>query len=216
MLSLSKFHKENVFNPWSETDGVADVGEFASAIRRENLLAYFSSRTNVKYIFMAEALGYQGGHFSGIALTCERMFLGFHQIKKEQIFQNYLPKRTSDPKLLQGVEKEKGFNEPTDTVVWQALLENKINPFEVMLWNIFPFHPHLPNEMLTNRTPTGEELLIGYQYFQELKKIFPDAKIIAIGKKCELTLKKFNVECIAVPHPSMGGANKFREALKKL
>lgn len=214
--SLSEYHAENVFNPWVETDGVADIGIQAPAIRRVNLTAYLSLRKSAEYIFMAEALGYQGGHFSGVALTCERMLLGYHAVKPEQIFADYQPQRTSNPELLKGMVKDKGFNEPTDTVVWGALLEQGLDPFKVVMWNIFPFHPHLTDDMLSNRTPTEQELLTGYKYFELLRKMYPNAKIVAIGKKCGDTLKKFGVKCLDVPHPSMGGANRFREAIKKL
>ena len=109
--SLTAYSGTNVFNPWRDSDGVADVGAMAPAIRRLNLTAYLGLRQDVDYIFMAEALGYQGGHFSGVALTCERMLLGYHAVQPAMVFGNYQAQRTSDPALLQGLLKQKGFND---------------------------------------------------------------------------------------------------------
>ena len=52
--------------------------------------------------------------------------------------------RTSSPtsSLLKGTQQKDGFNEPTDTVVWSAIVEKGIDPYDTLLWNIFPFHPH--------------------------------------------------------------------------
>ena len=85
-----------------------------------------------------------------------------------------------------------------------------------MLWNIFPFHPYKPSGILTNRTPTGPELDIGIQFARDLLELRPGMKVIAIGRKSAGTLEKYGVPCAAVPHPSMGGANRFREAVDRL
>ena len=95
---------------------------------------------------MAEAVGYQGGRFSGIAITCERMLLGFHNdVKPAMILPDGIGKRTSradSPLLLNNKQRLEGFNEPTDTVVWSALLENNISTYDAIFVVIFfPFHP---------------------------------------------------------------------------
>lgn len=217
VAKLSTYRGKNVFNPWGESDALHDIGAAAPIIRRMNLAVYMGLRPQVDYIFMGEALGYQGGHFSGVALTCERMLLGYHDVKPEVIFGEYQAKRTSDPtKLSNKVWQMKGFNEPTDTVVWQGLQEFGFDTNRVFLWNIFPFHPYQEGDLLTNRTPTQEELREGFVYFKELQKFYPRAKVVAIGKKCQQTLAAFGVECVALRHPSMGGAAEFRRGLTEL
>lgn len=217
IAKLSGYRGKNVFNPWGESDSLYDIGVAAPVVRRMNLAVYMALRPRVDYIFMGEALGYQGGHFSGVALTCERMILGYHQVKPRMIFGDYVAKRTSDPeKIGNKVVQRNGFNEPTDTVVWQGLLDCGFDTGRVFLWNIFPFHPYRAGNILTNRTPNQEELRIGFGYFNELLQFYPRARVVAIGKKCQETLLYFGVECVALRHPSMGGVAEFRRGLAEL
>lgn len=216
---LQKYHGENVFNPWNEYDTSCDIGERAPIIRSENLRRYFELRPNPKYLFIAEALGYQGGHFSGIAITSERILLGEHpDVDPKSVLADWKYERTSDvnSSLLNRTQKLKGFNEPTDTVVWNAIASHGLKSFECVLWNIFPFHPHQPGKLLTNRTPNNSELDIGVEYAKDLLEIFPGMKIIAIGANAAKTLKRYGFVCEEVRHPSMGGANKFREQVEAI
>lgn len=216
---LQNYHKENVFNPWSEFDTSCDIGAKGVEIRQGNLRRYLELRKNAHYLFIAEGLGYQGGHFSGIAITSERILLGEHpSIRPESVLGEWQYVRTSDPQsgLLNRTQKLQGFNEPTDTVVWNTLATLGLDTFDVILWNIFPFHPHQPGKLLSNRTPSQEELDVGIEYARQLLELFPGMKIIAIGAKAAATLEHYGVPCQAVRHPSMGGASEFKEQVKQI
>ena len=64
---LQSYHSEQVFNPWRDFDTSCDIGPQAPVIRSANLRRYLELRPDAHYLFIAEALGYQGGHFSGVA-----------------------------------------------------------------------------------------------------------------------------------------------------
>lgn len=216
---LQEYQSEQVFNPWREYDASCDIGVQAPVIRSANLKRYLELRQSARYLFLAEAIGYQGGHFSGIAITSERILLGHHpDIKPESVLGDWQYQRTSNPKssMLNKMQQQKGFNEPTDTVVWNALNKHGLAAFDVILWNIFPFHPYKDGNLLSNRTPSRTELDTGIEYTKMLLELVPGMKIITIGQKAAQTLGKYGIDCSAVPHPSMGGANKFKAAVAEL
>lgn len=216
---LQKYHGENVFNPWGEFDESCDIGARGLEIRVANLRRYLELRQKAHYLFIAEGLGYQGGHFSGIAITSERILLGEHpDVDPKSVLGDWKYERTSNPEspLLNRTQKLKGFNEPTDTVVWNALNRHGLAAFDVILWNIFPFHPHKPGDILTNRTPSKEELDIGIEYARQLMELVPNMQVLAIGQKAATTLEKYGVPCMVAPHPSMGGANRFKAKVAEI
>src|SRR5256885_6986355 len=66
-----------VFNPWWQIDEENDIGPQSAATRRKHLTVYFRERLGTAGLaIIGEAIGYRGGHFSGIAMTSERMLLG--------------------------------------------------------------------------------------------------------------------------------------------
>ena len=178
--NLQSYQQAGVFNPWREYAPAYDIGPQAPDIRSANLRRYLELRQQAHYLFIAEALGYQGGHFSGIAITSERILLGHHP--------------DVDPQSVLG----------------------GLASFDVILWNIFPFHPYKGENLLTNRTPSTTELDVGIEYARMLLELVPNMQIIAIGQKAAGTLTRYGVSCTAVPHPSMGGANRFKAAVDEL
>jgi hypothetical protein len=122
-----------VFNPWWQIDEENDIGRIAPIIRRQQLRAYVQERLGrAKLVVIGEALGYRGGHFSGIPMTSERILLGK---KKEVVAPLYKPQRTSKPE-----KRPNGFSEPTATIVWGTLLRLGLKPDQFVLWNAFPWH----------------------------------------------------------------------------
>lgn len=219
LQSLRAYGKTGVFNPWQDYDPACDIGPQAPGIRAENLRRYLQLRQQARFLFIAEGLGYQGGHFSGMAMTSERILLGYHPaVRPEVVLGDWAYQRTSNPEspLLNRKQKEMGFNEPTATIMWGELAREGLAPFQTILWNIFPFHPYKASGILTNRTPTGPELDDGIVFARKLLALVPGMQVIAIGRKSAGTLEKYGVSCAAVPHPSMGGANRFRAAVETL
>ena len=212
---------ENVFNPWRDYDESCDICSEAPYIRSEQIKQFLEARIpGAKYLLVAEAVGYQGGRFTGVAMTSERILLGKHEnIKPSDILQNAQGRRTSNPdnNNLKNTQKRFGFTEPTATILWGEVMNSKVSPYQVITWNIFPFHPFdLSKGPLTNRTPTTVELGVGAYYTKVLLKLCPNITVISIGGYSSKTLSKLGIENIHVPHPANGGAGNFRSAIKKV
>jgi hypothetical protein len=205
-----------VFNPWWEADKQNDVGRNAPAIRRKQLAAYLRHRLGkVKLVVVGEALGYRGGHFSGIPMTSERILLGKKEnvgIKPEHVFSSFKAMRTSN-----GEQCRDGFSEPTATMVWSSLLRLGLKPEELVLWNAFPWHSFNPRRgLLSNRTPKKSERPTGLSVLRTFLDLFPCEEIVALGNLAACQLKELNVECHRVRHPASGGARLFRQQIGKI
>lgn len=220
IYQLRSYSSSLVFNPWSDYDSTYDISADAPAIRCKHLDKFLRLRIqNTKYIFIAEALGFQGGHFSGIAMTSERILLGHHPSIKPTAIIGETGSRTSNANALYDrnyCERKFGFTEPTATMIWEEILNSRISPFEVILWNIFPFHPYKEVSLLTNRTPDVNELNYGLGYVRLLTNLCPQAKIVSIGKSSAKTLDANNFDSIKLRHPANGGAPEFRSGFRKL
>lgn len=218
LTGLAGYQGENTFNPWADHDERYEI-ENAVAIRRKNLEDYLALRLGkARILLIAEACGYQGGHFSGIAMTCERMLLDLHPVVDSAMVLGHQGNRTSrkESPLLKPIQQAKGFNEPTDSVVWSACLEEAdLGPNDFLLWNIFPFHPYKKGNLLTNRTPADDELAAGLACTRSLLSLTGPLPIFAIGKKSENTLTEAGFSVTGLRHPANGGANIFRSQLKE-
>lgn len=214
LTSLQDYTSTTAFNPWRDYDAACDIAPEAPAIRRRQLREYLTPRLRrAKYLFVAEAAGYQGCRFTGIAITCERMLLDAHKQITSDMVLGHRGERTSNPDSPYMTSKPQrlyGMNEPTDTYVWGAIADNGLDPQDVILWNIFPFHPH-KDSPFTNRTPTDTEITAGLSYTKALLALCrPDIAIGAIGRKAESMLADANLAAVVMRHPANGGAGLFR------
>jgi hypothetical protein len=202
-----------VFNPWYQVDKENDLGRNAPSIRRKQLRAYLRERLGKARLgVIGEALGYRGGHFSGIPMTSERMLLGKKRdegIKPKQIFSGISPRRTSKRQKCQD-----GFSESTATIVWSTLLKLGVAPEHFVLWNAFPWHSFDPRRgVLSNRTPTKAERAAGLSVLKAFLDLFPCDEVVALGNIAASQLKELNAEIHRIRHPASGGAKLFREQI---
>ncbi|RYE08035.1 MAG: uracil-DNA glycosylase [Hyphomicrobiales bacterium] len=191
MVADLKF--ENTFNPYTDTCPQFDRLD-APAIRRNNLHAVLQAAVErgVSSIWVARDLGYRGGRRTGLALTDEAN-LGHHS------------------KLLQTAALRKSTEGPvvaerTAAVIWQMLLQ--INQ-PIFLWNVFPLHPHMANEPMSNRCHTRTERLAGRSVIDELMKLLQPQFVLAIGRDAQASLLELGIASEAVRHPSYGGQTEF-------
>ena len=192
----------NVFNPWQDEDWLdvqtrPPVGAFR---RRMRLRQHFDCRP--RFLLIGEAPGYQGCHFSGVAFTNESLLL-----------QGRIPRIVQTERIT---TRPCPWCEPSATIVWNQLHNLGIAE-ETVLWNAFAWHPHKPGEPMSNRAPTQQELILGKPVLKAVLDYFWNARVIAIGNVAEKALRLFSsVRADKVRHPSMGGANQFRQQLAEL
>jgi Uracil DNA glycosylase superfamily len=198
-----------VFNPWWQIDEENDIGPHSPAIRRKHLTVYFRERLGkARLAIIGEALGYRGGHFSGIPMTSERMLLG----KQPVIVAGIKPRRTSKPSICAD-----GFSEPTATIVWGALMKIGVLPDEFVLWNAFPWHSFDPHRgLLSNRMPNKFERAAGLPMLKAFLELFPWEQIVALGKIAAAQLEQLGVNALCVRHPASGGAKLFRQQIAEI
>jgi hypothetical protein len=213
---LKKSPSGAVFNPWWQVDKENDIDRNGPSIRRKHLRAYLSERLGkVRFAVIGEALGYRGGHFTGIPMTSERILLGRTKIdciEPRHILRGMIPRRTSKPRKCPD-----GFSEPTATIVWSTLLRFKLSPEEFVLWNAFPWHSFDPRRgMLSNRSPTRSEQSAGIPVLKAFLDLFPCGEGVALGRIAGAQFKNLGVCVHHVRHPASGGARLFRQQIAKI
>ena len=191
---------DGLFNPWRDRCPHDAAGN-GPAEKLSRLALHLDC--NPEFILAGEAPGYQGCRYSGIAFTSERL-LGEGAIPRIPA----LAGRLSDRRLP--------FSEPSATIVWKTLYRLGIAD-RTILWNAMQLHPYRPNELWSNRTPSPDEIKLGEPALRMLIKVFPAARVIAVGKKSEGLLREMGIPIAgSVRHPANGGATEFAAGLKGL
>ena len=135
MRTLAELSFEHCFNPYRNCCPYYDCRDAAQ--RRYELLLQVlvkAEERGVDAVWIGRDLGHRGGRRTGLALTDDKHLVehaGRWGIRAKPV--------------TIGAE----MSERTAAVMWSVL--NKM-PQTVFLWNVFPLHPHRPNEPLTNRS----------------------------------------------------------------
>jgi hypothetical protein len=187
-----------VFNPWTERDELNDSTLNSPMARLQRLQSHLN--VEAARILLGEAAGYQGCHVSGIPFTSERMLMA-----------GTVPRVSCAGRRLS--LRLRPWSEPSATAVWKTLHDLGIAD-DTILWNAYPWHPHLAGKPHSNRTPTRAERGAGMPVLDALLAAFPRAAVFAVGRHAEQALQEVGREAIPLRHPSMGGATLFREGLR--
>ncbi|MDP3760698.1 MAG: uracil-DNA glycosylase [Ramlibacter sp.] len=99
--------------------------------------------------------------------------------------------------------------ERTAAVVWDVLdhIEERI-----FLWNVFPLHPHEPDDHFSNRAHNARERRAGEELLQVLVCLIRPKRLVAIGNDAALAAQRVasnGLPVIKVRHPSYGGQTEF-------
>lgn len=135
-------------------------------------------KKNTQILLVGEAPGYHGCRFSGVPFTSE-----FILMKNNSIFGKQRGYKITE-------ENEIIKKESTATIIWKTMNDFRITP---LLWNSFPFHPHIENIDNKNRTPTKTELEMGLSFLTEIIDMFSIETIIAVGNNADASLNNAKI-----------------------
>ncbi len=201
VTALQSVKLENVFNPYADRCALYDVSN-APARRAQSLLCLLraAAGTEIEDLWIGRDLGYRGGRRTGLALT-DDVHLDVHG------------SRWSVP--VQRATTGEMVAERTAAVVWRML--DQVSA-AIFLWNVFPFHPHLPNEPFSNRAHRSSERAIGEEILSELIAMLRPRRLIAIGNDAARSASSFvaDAEVVQVRHPSYGGQRDFVRQIQQM
>jgi uracil-DNA glycosylase len=191
-VAAEKF--ENCFNPYAEKCPVYDSED--APVERANTLSRLIQRAEnceVDAIWIGRDLGYRGGRRTGLALT-DDVHMGLHLARW-----GLMAKR---PTVGTAVA------ERTAAVIWQMLSQTQSNVF---LWNVFPLHPHEPDNPFSNRQHNALERRFGEEVLAALIGLLSPRRIVCIGNNAYAALGRLQgaIPTVAVRHPSFGGQKQF-------
>lgn len=198
VASLAQMELPSVFNPWRDRCDIHDRADAAER-RCRNLTRMLEAvlDSEVETIWIARDLGYRGGRRTGVPLTDE-----VHLEAAGALMGGVaLSRATKGPAVA----------ERTAAVVWDVLAEIG-QP--VMLWNVFPFHPHEDGDPLSNRCHTRAEREATWPLLEALLEMVRPRRIIAIGRDAQLALSGLGVQTICARHPSYGGQTEFISTMR--
>ena len=200
VTALADIRLASVFNPYVDRCTTHDLSN-GPAVRRCNLRGYLAAIESLgtDTIWMGRDLGYRGGRRTGLALTDER-----HLSKVSFSYPGTSPCRaTHGPAIA----------ERTAAEIWAVLSQLQRPP---LLWNVFPFHPHEPNEPFSNRRFSTRELAAVNDLNHALINWLGIRRIISIGQDAANYASGFGVEVECIRHPSYGGVREFRAGVQRL
>ena len=178
-----------------------------NALRRVNLEMYLKKMAThkPKVLLLGEAPGYRGMRITGIPFTDRSILFG----NGSSCFGLFGPDEGyAAPDDLPSI-----LHEPTAAVMWRTLAELGFLP---LLWSAYPFHPHRPENPLSNRTPTAADGATGQVYWQALIELFSIRSIIAVGNIAQRSILLSGRSAPKVRHPAHGGNVKFKDGLAAL
>jgi hypothetical protein len=197
---LANYQLTAVFNPYAEQCPVHDRTDAAKR-RRANLRAFLNAAltARVDTVWIARDLGYRGGRRTGVPLTDE-----VHLAQIGHLFGGIsFHWATRGPIMA----------ERTAAIVWKVIAQIG-RP--VLLWNVFPFHPHEPGDPFSNRCHTRSERDTCKPILMALLEMVQPRQLIAIGRDAHLALTDIGLSAATVRHPSYGGQAEFIATLFQL
>ena len=195
--ALTHYSLPSVFNPYHDHCEISDRYN-AVPLRRRNLRLFLHAilKQGPCALWIARDLGYRGGRRTGIPMT-----------------DDYCLATAQDHYDISGlVLPVKGnlIKEQTASLVWSYVIQSA---HPVMLWNIFPFHPHREGDPHSNRCHTAAERKTTADILPTLTALLTPETIVTIGNEAAKYLPYPDIpsgtQIYSVRHPSYGGRTQF-------
>ncbi len=179
------------------------------------MAAYLDARrAAARVLLLGEAPSHRGCRFSGIAFCSETELVRKpHLVAREPLA------------LTSASARVKPQRERSAAVIWGEI-ERAGKPFEVVLWNSFPWHPYLqaatdgPSERIeqSQAAPGRGRCRTGGASTRCFDCFTRELEIFAVGKVAEKALERWGgIECAGcIRHPAQGGEALFREQFRRL
>lgn len=198
--AISAVSLNDCFNPYSDRCDVFDQPT-APVIRRSNLLKILQALGSYGAIdlWIGRDLGYRGGRRTGLALTDECSL----SLYASHLGISSLERSTSGPPV----------KERTAANIFRIMARADV---PVLTWNVFPLHPHLPENAMTNRQHTRAEAEIGLEFLREICRLFPVRNVVAIGNDAGSSTRRLGIGNYCVRHPSYGGQTVFLKQMAEI
>jgi uracil-DNA glycosylase len=198
--ALADFHLPNVFNPYSDACPAHDY-DGSPMIRRNNLVAVLEGalQVGIETMWFGRDLGYRGGRRTGLALTDEAHL--------------DLVRSTYQAMPVEQATTTGPVAERTAREVWRMVRQLSHPPF---LWNVFPFHPHEPDDPMSNRCHTSQEARACEDIIVTLLNWIKPRTALALGKEAQKSLTRLGWTNVYVRHPSYGGQAEFISCIRAL
>jgi hypothetical protein len=159
-----------------------------------------ATKTKIDALWIGRDLGYRGGRRTGLALT-DDVHLSVHATRWNVSFE-----RATTGSMVA---------ERTAAVIWSLLARISV---PVFLWNVFPLHPHEPDDPFSNRSHKPRERAAGEELLAELIIMLRPRRLVAIGNDAAKTAIRLAgiSEVTQVRHPSYGGQSDFVRQVRGL
>ena len=207
-MSVTEFVNElqvlsfcNVFNPYRDFCARYDRRDAPKI--RSRLLRNMLERavaTELDSLWVGRDLGHRGGRRTGLAFTDDANLQTHGERWRISV---------NTPTIGRQIR------ENTASVVWRVLNQTDRTIF---LWNVFPLHPHLAGQPLTNRAHDAREREAGIGLLMELIELLKPGRLVPIGADAAKVLRAGGGEHDVFPvrHPSHGGQKQFVAGMTRL